>query len=634
MGALDRVLLAAQDEDGIEQAHEHLMKECPWYRAVSGGEAAGVPDALCKPAGGKVALTPRTPEASTVVKPTVPPGGPGLFHIKGRNLPPYMEHLWFHLVKRYGKHDAYRVANGIVHKWAAGINPGGRHPTKTHPDVRAAAAKNIAQWEKDKADAHAQSRGHVKASAGQDALVLSGKDGPPYPGQEQIALPPVPKATVPKTMYTAHRVDDCLRQLSHAGQRLVQAKKSRALRAYHMEHVNNHLSHALDSAHQLAENVQRNYPAEARELAALSKTLGLAVSVSPEAKAATFAHLLQTVLYHQAHAKRHAEVMRNPDPDPVWRFNYEHAHAHMKGALEHCYKLARHLEDNYPDEARYLEDLGKAADPHDPYTGLTAIQAAGKVLLALPYATAPGAAPIQKPGLYERPAQTVSASPVLPPDVPLPTAGEIRKILAQVPDCSDKSLSQSARHHLDAAVTKLEKDDPLAALHVLRSAQSDIYACHKADLGALGPAQYTANVFARTVPAAERSSANTAMLQSKGQEMKWRSLEQQVARAIDRIRRKHFHGMYPAGMQQARFSKEDDMSALDKVLRAAGPPLQDEPDRSALIRLAGVLSSHSTTPKPDAHQLHVEHVEHVAHVAHLHVEHLKHLAHMAHAGRK
>ena len=62
------------------------------------------------------------------------------------------------------------------------------------------------------------------------------------------------------------------------------------------------------------------------------------------------------------------------------------------------------------------------------------------------------------------------------------------------------------------------------------------------------PAVYTANVFTR-VPSAEASSANTAMLRSKDREMAWRALEQQVAFAVDRIRRRHFHGLYPAGMQ-------------------------------------------------------------------------------------
>lgn len=110
-------------------------------------------------------LTPRTPEASTVPEPTVPPGGPGLFHIKGRQLPPYIQHLWHHLAPKYGKHRAYGMAVGIVKKWAAGINPGGWKTKsgkgkRTHADVRAAAARNVAMWEKDKADAHKQSAAH------------------------------------------------------------------------------------------------------------------------------------------------------------------------------------------------------------------------------------------------------------------------------------------------------------------------------------------------------------------------------------------------------------------------------------------------------------------------------------------
>ena len=178
-------------------------------------------------------------------------------------------------------------------------------------------------------------------------------------------------------------------------------------------------------------------------------------------------------------------------------------------------------------------------------------------------ATAPGAKPIAGP--YQVPSQTTSASPPLPPAVKLPTAAEVRKLIGKVPDCTDASLSRSARRHLEDAAVKLAKDDVLAALHSLRSAQSDIYAAHKADLGIAQGAAYTANVFTR-VPSAEQSSANTAMIASKDREMKWRALEQQVAVAVDKIRRRHFHGMYPAGMQNARFSAE---SALDRVALAA-----------------------------------------------------------------
>jgi hypothetical protein len=174
MASLDRIL----EDDELGKAHSYLLAECPWYKHVAEERCCTTPEDHCranKAGQGEVPrlvmkLTPRTPEASTVVKPTVPPGGPGLFHQKGMHLPPYMEHLWFHLVKEYGKHDAYRVANGIVHKWAKGINPGGwkkkdGSPAHVHADVQAAAARNVAEWEADRAKAHAHSAARdVKAT--------------------------------------------------------------------------------------------------------------------------------------------------------------------------------------------------------------------------------------------------------------------------------------------------------------------------------------------------------------------------------------------------------------------------------------------------------------------------------------
>lgn len=141
--------------------HDHLLRECSWYARVSDGENATDPGG-CRPATGKggpprlvVKLTPHTAEASTTHKPTVPPGGPGLFHHKGLQLPPYIQHLWHHLAPKYGKHRAYGMAVGIVKKWAAGINPGGWKTKsgkgkRTHADVRAAAARNVAEWERDR----------------------------------------------------------------------------------------------------------------------------------------------------------------------------------------------------------------------------------------------------------------------------------------------------------------------------------------------------------------------------------------------------------------------------------------------------------------------------------------------------
>lgn len=198
-GALE--LLESEHE--VREAHGHLMRECPWYQHVDKG-GRDHPDLHCRPAAGEsrgldgggalVKFTPRTPEASTVVQPTVPPGGPGLFHMKGHHLPPYIEHLYPHLVERYGKHDAYRVAVGVVKKWAAGVNPGGWKTKsgkgkRTHPDVRAAAAKNVAAWEKERAEAHAR-HGHGDR-AGASAVELAAWTAP---GATRFIDPPTPGA--------------------------------------------------------------------------------------------------------------------------------------------------------------------------------------------------------------------------------------------------------------------------------------------------------------------------------------------------------------------------------------------------------------------------------------------------------
>lgn len=347
LGVVDKSGMASEDE-----VHEHLMSRCPWYESVSKGKDPGDPVncANCLDAGESLtaSLTPRTPEASTVDKPTVPPGGPGLFHVKGLHLPPYIQHLWFHLVARYGKQRAYGIAVGVVKKWAAGINPGGKHPTKTHPDVRAAAAKNVAQWEADKAKGHDSHGGHVKATA---------QPLPATSGQKLIPLPPTPKAAAP--MMTAHRVHDMANSLSHAQERIDAAVAARSpdQRTYHVVHLRNHLAKMLTSGQMLAENLRKHYPAEGRELDAVCDTLGLAVALSPHLKASTTAHLLQTTMNEATHAARHADLMARPDPVAEWKFNADHAGKHLRGALEHVLKLNQHVKDNYPAEAKLLTGL-------------------------------------------------------------------------------------------------------------------------------------------------------------------------------------------------------------------------------------------------------------------------------------
>jgi hypothetical protein len=351
MGAAVDLLEQVREDDEV---HEHLCRDCPWYRNISEEKNCAHDPAEHCPHGGKggplakftaageVWLTPRTAEASTVVKPTVPPGGPGLFHQKGMHLPPYMEHLWFHLVKRYGKHGAYRVANGIVHKWAKGINPGGWKTKsgkgkRVHPEVQAAAQKNIAEWEKDRAQAHAHTASeHVKAS----------------------------------------------------------------------------------------------------------------VSTAP--------------------------------------------------------------------------------------------------------------------GLREVPVSTGGPRKPMPPKVPMPTAEEVRDLVGQVPECSDASLSMSARKHLETAAVKLERDAPLDALALLRATQSDILAAHKADVG-----PDVAAVFVKAPPAEQSSATSEDRQAGMGRTLAWRAVEQKVAGLADRIRRNFFHGIYSGPGQPVRLGTEDGMSASERLIALA-----------------------------------------------------------------
>ncbi len=105
-------------------------------------------------------------------------------------------------------------------------------------------------------------------------------------------------------------------------------------------------------------------PAEMANPGAIS----LAKALSEDAKAATTAHLLQTILYDCGHASRHAQAMLDePSPDDLWSFNADHAEKHLGGAVEHVAKLNEHLKDNYPEEAKWLGGLqkmqGQIADP-------------------------------------------------------------------------------------------------------------------------------------------------------------------------------------------------------------------------------------------------------------------------------
>ena len=110
-------------------------------------------DPLWPDFGTLVTRTAETPVASTVHEPLGNPAGPGLFHVKGLQLPAYVQHVAHHLVAQgHPESKAIEMAVGIIRNWAEGHDG---HGNAVHPDVHAAAVKALAEWEAAKAAAHA-----------------------------------------------------------------------------------------------------------------------------------------------------------------------------------------------------------------------------------------------------------------------------------------------------------------------------------------------------------------------------------------------------------------------------------------------------------------------------------------------
>jgi len=180
---------------------------------------------------------------------------------------------------------------------------------------------------------------------------------------EPTQLPPVPDDRGAAAMFTAHRLNDVRTQLAHASghMRGVQASDGE-IRQYHSAHLSHHVEQAMNQAARLKDHVLAHYPDEASEWTSVNTAMHLAVSVSPAAKAASFAHLLQTIMYDGAHADRHAKSMLTGESDAERDFDAEHADKHLRGAQEHTDKLAEHIRDNYPDEAGWLGEPERKED--------------------------------------------------------------------------------------------------------------------------------------------------------------------------------------------------------------------------------------------------------------------------------
>lgn len=95
------------------------------------------------------------------------PGGPGLFRVRGLQLPAYVQNI-AHALLREGRarttSDAVRLALGAVKRWARG---GG----DVAPEVRAAALQALAEWRKARATARAIPNKHDYTAEGSDDVI-------------------------------------------------------------------------------------------------------------------------------------------------------------------------------------------------------------------------------------------------------------------------------------------------------------------------------------------------------------------------------------------------------------------------------------------------------------------------------
>lgn len=378
-----------------------------------------------------------------------------------------------------------------------------------------------------------------------------------YPGRAKVPVGPTPAAH--KAMFTAHRVDDALRGLAHAVERVEALAKipGAADREYQSAHLTNHVSYCLDQVHELVANLKQNYPAEYRELMALRKTIGLAKAVDGACRTATTAHLTETVLHELTHAKRHTLEMLKTHPSRVWEFNRDHARKHVHGAHEHIAKLAGHLRDNYPEESRWLRMLDRLGGDgeqkkHGGYVRAAAPAAwpSGKAyrnsFLSPPardeVVSAPGAGIPQKIAygqLRQEPSQTISPSPPLPPSVSLPSPAELRAFggaLSQMADDADHHL-RGAAMHLESAAEKMG-NNPVSALACLRSAQMEIQECWRDRV--MNDRPRIAYVFSANTPPAEQSSQRERWAAAQQRSGEMQAAAGTIAQFIDRVRRCYF----------------------------------------------------------------------------------------------
>ena len=126
---------------------------------------------------GDVLLSAETEALAATHRPFGKPGGPGLWNVKGMQLPAYIQNIARALLRTGRARNlshAIAIARAATKRWAKG----GGH---VHPEVRAASAATGAEWDASRARAHAHA-----GDGGTEILLFNPYHSPPGTGGGQF----------------------------------------------------------------------------------------------------------------------------------------------------------------------------------------------------------------------------------------------------------------------------------------------------------------------------------------------------------------------------------------------------------------------------------------------------------------
>lgn len=152
--------------------------------------------------GPAIGLSAQTGRLAVTPAPEGKPDGPGLWRVKGMQLPPYFQNVR-NALQRAGHSDAsaYRITWGAIRRWARGEG-------NVHPEVRAAARDALRQLAQKSATAHALSLTISEqlelAGAGYEPKFVYGRPNPHYAGSTAPTKPLTSRQAKAKAAFTSY----------------------------------------------------------------------------------------------------------------------------------------------------------------------------------------------------------------------------------------------------------------------------------------------------------------------------------------------------------------------------------------------------------------------------------------------